>query len=96
MKIPEKFPYEIAALNSETQRVYLATHQFLRDGIDGKFPFEVSRIAKIDTIRFDESAKKIDIVFNKEFGFIPFREENVARMRQTLQARLGKNLLISR
>ena len=90
MKIPEKFPYEIAALNSETQRVYLATHQFLRDGIDGKFPFEVSRIAKIDTIRFDESAKKIDIVFNKEFGFIPFREENVARMRQTLQARLGK------
>jgi hypothetical protein len=70
--------------------VYDKTNEFREAYKSRLIPPPVPAIAKVDTIITDESLKTIEIIFSKEFSYMPFRKENVSEIYSVIKSFYGE------
>ena len=64
-------------------------NEFKYDFASGIFNFKIPEGTKVDTLQIDSVSKKILIKLNRNFGYIPFREDNVKEMYSTVKKYFG-------
>jgi hypothetical protein len=90
-RIPYEAPeYDYSGMDKLTRNAHKRVEKFVRDTQKKGFPFPVSPLTKIDSLKVDKDGKSIELYFDKVFSFPPFRPKDVEVIYAGVQKRLGR------
>ncbi len=90
-KLLRKAPvYDYGGMTKKEIKIHKKVEKFLLLSAQKEKPVKIFPGTRIDSIRLDEKNKRIGVFLNKRFSFVPFREETVRQIYQTLKKELGR------
>ncbi|MBN2012826.1 fibronectin type III domain-containing protein [candidate division KSB1 bacterium] len=82
--------YDYSGMDKDTKDVHKKVEKILQQGVATRQPVPVYPATRIDSVRIDKFHQKINIYLNPIFGYIPWRENNVASTYAALKEQLGR------
>jgi len=81
--------YDYSKMNRKTRSVHKKAEAFARRCVQKGEPVQMSTWLRVDSVRVDKPNRHVHIYFNRTFGEIPYRQENVRQIYAAMRKQLG-------
>lgn len=77
--------YDYSKMPENAKEIHLVIEDFISSCVEDKYPLEISKYTRIDSIIVNENQQYIDVFLNRYFSYVPLRENEISLIYFTIR-----------